>query len=34
LNLKLSEELKRRDAENAKLKTRLDKLEQLLNYRR
>jgi hypothetical protein len=34
LNLKLSEELTRRDAENAELKARLDKLEQLLERRR
>ena len=33
LNLKLSEELKRRNTENAELKARLDKLEQLLENR-
>jgi hypothetical protein len=31
LNQKLADELKRRDAENAELKARLEKLEQLLN---
>ena len=33
LNQKLSEELKRRDAENAELKQRLEKLEQLINQK-
>jgi hypothetical protein len=33
LNQKLTEELQRRDAENAALKARLEKLEQLLEQR-
>ncbi len=33
LNQKLTEELKRRDTENAELKARLDRLEQFINTR-